>query len=81
MELVPNSHDFHWHPHLATKSETWRALHDHLQSTRVRQKINSIWSARRVGRRCVSPVLAIEQPDQEPKRLRLPAQLANHLFF
>jgi hypothetical protein len=81
VEFVPNSHDFHRHPHLTTKSETWRALHDYLQPSRVRQKINSIWSARRVGRRCVSPVLTIEQPDQKPKCLGLPAQLANHLLF
>jgi len=86
MEFVTNSEDFHRHAHGPSKSETWRASHDDLQPSRVRQKINNRSSARgvrsrRVGQRCVCPVLPIQQPDQEPKLLRLPAQLADPLFF
>jgi hypothetical protein len=81
MEFIPNSHDFHWHAHPASKSKTRRASDNHLQSSRVRQKINDGSSTWRVGWRCVCPVFSIEQPHHELKRLSFSAQLVNPLFF
>jgi len=81
MEFIPNSPDFYWHAHPASKSEARRASDNYLQPARVRQKINGRLFARRVGWRCVRSVFSIEQPDHEPKRLRFPTQLVNPLFF
>ena len=81
MEFIPNSHDFHWYVHPASKSEAQRAFYNYLQPSQVRQKTNGRSSARRVGWRCVCPVFSIEQPDHEPQRLRFATQLVNPLFF